>query len=293
MAWSAKGHAIIAQSALAQLPIQQQRFFNNDASALLKKDKAKKWRKSLSTFEPFAQAAVWPDTRRDTTVKNLFNRYAGGPVLPALKPFSPYKTAKWHYVNQQYWDKTHHQLIAAQAANARCNTQVNGYLAETWPLLLTAYGQANTAAERGLLMAFLSHLLADAYQPLHGLAGLNKQCKHDAGGNAYCFTHKSNGRCKLSLHRLWDGGFDVFTQPQNIAAIKPTKAITRAQAAKQLLPQALNTHGVLAPFIYSAPQGHLPDVKYRTQAAHITQNQAQMAASQLAALLAYLYMAAQ
>ncbi len=293
VAWSYHGHASIARQALAQLPIEQQRFFNRNAKALLRNDKAKKWRYSLKSYEPFALAAVWPDTRRDSTLNTLFNRYAGGVMPPLFKRYAAQKTASWHYVNQQYWDTLSHSLIKANAANTRCNTRVNGNLAEVWPALLTAYQQAHTAAERGFWMAFISHLLADAYQPLHGLAALNKQCRHDAGGNAHCLATtkhagtQKHGRCKVSLHRVWDAGFEVFTQP--LTTIKPVATINTIRAAEQLLPQALKTHGPLAPFIYSAPQGQVLSAQYRTQAARITQTQSQLAAGQLAALLTYLY----
>ncbi|WP_394203660.1 S1/P1 nuclease [Marinagarivorans algicola] len=297
VAWSYQGHASIARQALAQLPLEQQRFFNRNAKALLLNDKAKKWRYSLRSYEPFALAAVWPDTRRDSTLHALFNRYAGGAMPPIFKPYAAHKTANWHYVNQQYWDSTSRSLVQVNTPKARCHTRVNGDLARVWPALLTAYQQAPSAAERGFWMAFISHLLADAYQPLHGLAALNNNCQHDAGGNAHCLATakhaniQKKGRCKLSLHRVWDAGFGIFTAA-TLGPIKPAKAIDSVPAAEQLLPRALKTHGPLASFIYSAPPGQVLSTQYRAQAAHITQTQAQRAASELAALLAYLYAAA-
>lgn len=288
-AWSAKGHAVIAQSALAQLPSTQQQFFNGDASALLKNDKAKKWRQSLKGFTPFAIAAVWPDTRRDATLSTLFNRYAKSDITVPLKRYAPFKTANWHYVNQQYWHLPSQRLIKVGATNLPCRPKTNGNLAKVWPQLLVAYQQAQTAAQRGLLVAFISHLLADAYQPLHALAALNNHCKHDAGGNGHCLVYHKNGRCQLNLHRLWDGGFDVFNRSRMLNPPTSALAIHRLLKAQQLVPNAIVAHGALAPFIYSAAQGQAPSSQYRHQAKKITQANAQAAISELAALLSYLY----
>lgn len=288
-AWSAKGHAVIAQSALAQLPGTQQRFFNSDASALLKNDKAKKWRYSLKGFTPFAMAAVWPDTRRDATLSTLFHRYAKSPVMQPLTRYASYKTANWHYVNQQFWHLPSQQLIKAQVVSHSCRPKANGYLVKIWPDLITAYSQANSAAERGFLVAFISHLLADAYQPLHTLAALNNRCKHDAGGNGHCLVHHKNGRCQLNLHRLWDGGFGVFEQLRMLNITKSAITQQSLLSAQQLVPNAAVAHGALAPFIYSAAQGQAPSSHYRHQAADITHANAQNAVHQLAALLSYLY----
>lgn len=120
-AWSAKGHAAIAQQAFAYLPSEQQQFFNRDAAAFLNNDKAQKWRRTLTGYSPFAQAAVWPDTQRKKTLHTVFNRYAKQPVPAALQRFKPYNTAKWHYVNAQYWDVSRQALVLA-GAKSRCKT---------------------------------------------------------------------------------------------------------------------------------------------------------------------------
>ena len=282
LAWSAQGHAAIAEAAFAQLSPEQQRYFDKQAQALITNERAKKWRKSLAQYSAFSQAAVWPDTRRDMVLNTVFSRFAKTTVAPALEPFASANTKQWHYVNAQYWDTVGLKLLPAASVHGRCKVERTGQLDVALPALIEAYSQLKTPAAEGVVLAFIGHLMADAYQPLHTLAGLDAQCHSDAGGNGYCLS-AGKRRCALNLHRLWDAGFEVFQQPikseplgGDLLKLSDFNAVFSASAQE-------------AAFIYSTPQSRPPNKAYTQQGAVIVARQSAAAAQALAALLQTIY----
>ena len=290
-AWSSKGHAVIAQQALQLLSPAEQEFFEQHAVALLRHDSAKKWRKPLSDYSQFSQAAVWPDTRRKATLQNLFNRFAKTAVPASLKALSGFSTSKWHYVNASYWPTS--SSPDAHGKLAQCQLKPAGQMSQVWPQLLLAYDESEKKSERGLIVAFLSHLLADAYQPIHGFSGVKDDCQHDAGGNRYCLKRasqlgedrsNSNGKCLMSLHYLWDEGFGVFDKPMLRKEGEPLISPHRIEVAP-----ILQSSSHYAQFVYSVPEETYPDSHYQQKGAMLVKKQAKQAAHDLAALLKYLY----
>ena len=283
LAWSAQGHANIAEAAFSQLSEPQQQYFNQRAQALLNNERAKKWRKAVSQYSAFAQVAVWPDTRRDKTLGAIFKDHAKASVPNSLSAFTRANTKPWHYVNAHYWDATSGQLLLAPSSRGRCRVERVGLLDTVWSPLLAAYSEAKSPAAQGVVLAFIAHLLADAYQPLHTLAGLNSQCQSDAGGNGYCLAEKRKRYCKVNLHRLWDAGFDRFLEPINIEAVATIKT------APLDISVVINTAAQEAPFIYSTPRFQLPNKPYTQKAAVIVQRQSAAASQALAVLLQHIY----
>lgn len=285
-AWSAKGHAVIAQTALQALPLVEQRYFNQQAEALLRNEKAQDWRRNLKHHAAFAQAAVWPDTRRDQTFASLYSRYGQAVVPSALKSYAPFTTGAWHYVNAAYWDPSSQRLITAGQRGQRCFAKPKGQLVNIWPALVAAFTQAKTPAERGLIVAFISHLLADAYQPLHGFAAFDSACHTDAGGNAHCLIKNKKGRCSLNLHRLWDGGFGAFDAP---APLLPPVKVMAPRAIDAVVINALQVTNEHAAFVYSAQAGLVPNKRYKSQGLTLTQQHSHAASAVLAQVLTTLY----
>ena len=286
-AWSAKGHAVIAEAALKTLPTSQQRYFNTLATALLNNDAEQKAKtlksRNLKGLSPFARVAAWPDVRRSPTVTTLFNRYAKSDVPAPLKSFAPYATSRWHYVNQSYWQL---DKASSLSAGTGCSIKPSGDLAKVWRPLLASFSLAKNDAERGLLVAMLAHLLADAYQPLHTMASVDSRCKSDAGGNGYCLVNDKKGRCKLNLHQLWDGGFNVFDYP--LEGLKAPKTRTKIDA-DVLIDNAIALMPRSAAQIYSLPKGREPTKAYRIKASLLVSEQTRAASSALAQLLSVLY----
>lgn len=283
LAWSAQGHARIAEAALGQLSEPEQQYFNQRAQALLNNERAKKWRKSLLPYSAFAQIAVWPDTRRDKDLGAVFTDHAKASVPASLRAFTHTNTKPWHYVNAQYWDATRGQLLIAPSTGGRCRIERAGQLDTIWAPLIAAYSEAKTPAAQGVVLAFMVHLLADAYQPLHTMASLNSRCQSDAGGNGYCLSEKGKRYCKQNLHRLWDSGFDVFSTPVSTQVLAPIVVVPFDLNA------VIHTAAQEAPFIYSTPRFQLPNKPYTQKAAVIVQRQSAAASRALAALLQHIY----
>lgn len=279
LAWSIKGHAQIAEAALGELKAAEHAYFEQQAAWLIKRERAKKWRKSLATYSDFAKISVWPDTRRELTLEQLFGRFRTS-VPPALAQYTHQNTQRWHYVNAHYY---------FQKGAGRCRVPVSGELIAVWPKLIEAYRQGSEA-QRAIVLAFIVHLLADANQPLHTLASVNKACESDAGGNGFCVTLQG-GRCGLNLHQLWDRGFGVFDASTTITANAPSKAFSTAKLAYwRGYPEVIAKSAIdLASPIYDLKPNTIPSKRYNQWAEKTVRLLAGQAAGDLAALLRELY----
>lgn len=206
--WSAKGHGDIAVAALEALPDPVQRFYRPLLQSGPWAQGARGWRAAA------ARAAAWPDRIRDEPLQLLFERYGSGRMPAALATYRAANTNDWHYTNALYLSAQGRLLPASQEENPSCPPPAQGRLLKVWPDLVAAYHQAADPRDKALVLAFILHLLADSYQPLHLMASLDASCKHDRGGNAYCLTpargfHPAQ-RCEQNLHFLWDQGFGAF-----------------------------------------------------------------------------------
>lgn len=279
LAWSIKGHAQIAEAAFGELTAIEQTYFEQQAAWLIKKERAKKWRKSLAGYSDFAKISVWPDTRRELTLEQLFERFRT-PLPAALSQYASQNTYRWHYVNAHF----HRQKGAS-----RCRMPASGELIAVWLKLIEAYRQGSEA-QRAIVLAFIVHLLADANQPLHTMAALNKACESDAGGNGFCLQHKG-GRCELNLHQLWDRGFGVFDGSNTITANASSMPSSTAKLARWSdYPEVIAKSSIdLASPIYNLKPNALPPKHYSQWAEQTVRLRAGQAAGDLAALLRELY----
>lgn len=206
--WSAKGHGDIAVAALEALPVSVQAEYRQ----LLQTGP---WAKGNPSWRvAVGRAAAWPDRIRDEPLRKLFGRYGSGKVPGALAAYRQANTNDWHYTNALYLSHQRKLLPASTDKNPSCPPPAQGRLLQVWPDLVAAYHQSSDPRDKALVLVFILHLLADAYQPLHLMASLNEDCKHDRGGNAYCLSptrgfHPAQ-RCEQSLHFLWDQGFGAF-----------------------------------------------------------------------------------
>lgn len=291
-AWSAKGHVAIAEAAWQTLPTREQKYFNALAMALLKNDAEQQSKilknRQFKGLSSFASLAAWPDARRSPTLTTLFNRYAKTQVPTPLAAFAPFNTSRWHFVNQHYWRLDQARLL--QPGQKGCKVKPYGDLAKVWRPLLASFALAKSDAERGLIVALLAHLLADAFQPLHTMASIDTRCKSDAGGNGYCLVVKNNGRCEQNLHQLWDSGFSAFSYP--LTEVAPLNARAKVNI-ETLVDQAIAPMGAKAGQIYSLAKGREPSKAYRIKASALAREQSLAASHALAQLLTALYKANQ
>lgn len=278
LAWSVKGHAEIAERALAGLSPPQQTYFEQQAAWLINKARAKKWRKGLNQHSDFAKISVWPDTRRELTIEQLFTRF-GAPIPKPLSDYAAHSSYRWHYVNAYY-----HQPLSTKP----CQLPIKGELVAIWPTLLASYA-SGSEAQRAVVLAFIVHLLADANQPLHTLAAVDATCESDAGGNGFCLQTKGK-RCALNLHQLWDRGFGVFDG--GLVDVKvPSRVVQGSKLSHwQDYPARQATdHQQLASRIYSLTPNHPPPLAYNAWAQAVVSLRANQAARDLTELLRVLY----
>jgi hypothetical protein len=136
------------------------------------------------------QAAVWPDTARDT----------------------PFDRPKWHYVNfPVYLSLADQQAMSPRLSvntsatwqpgmlDSRLNVlQALDRIAKTFP--------SQTADERAVQLCWVLHLVGDLHQPLHCAALFDRAHfpEGDKGGNSVKVRTHPLQRQPTALHALWD-----------------------------------------------------------------------------------------
>lgn len=219
IAWSAKGHAVIARSAFVQLNEKDQRFYSEIINSGLGRQKHQSMvrKYSSSNRDRIGDLAVWPDKVRRDPLDLIFKR-AGTHTPIALQDYVQSDSSSWHYVNAIFVDGKNaffYSTNRKKSEQAPCDISESGELYTIWPKLLSAFQQSQDVAQQTVILAFILHMAADAYQPLHVLSAVDKNCQHDRGGNLYCVDpplgfSKSTKKCDMNLHRLWDQGFNIF-----------------------------------------------------------------------------------
>lgn len=238
--WSQQGHRWIAYQAVKAQPETLQPYLGERLQL-------GPWAKTKDKDAPAlaADAASWPDLIRDQSVANLFKKYGSGVTPGPLLVYQRENTEDWHYSNRVVLAEN--KLVDFSG----CKAQPKGRLHEIWPKLLQAYGQVTDSRDQAILLSFLLHLTADAYQPLHSVSAQIKPCQHDRGGNGFCVEpfrkHNRINSCKATLHRLWDSGFGVFS-----GAIPEIKPITPFEGDSFTL-GAVDT--ALAPYLFDIYPG--------------------------------------
>jgi hypothetical protein len=273
--WSAKGHGDIAVAAVEALPESVQAEYRQ----LLQTGPWTKGNPSWRTA--VARAAAWPDRMRDEPLRKLFGRYGSGKVPAALVAYRQANTNDWHYTNALYLSSQGKLLPASTDKNPSCPPAAQGRLLQVWPDLVAAYRQTADPKDKALVLAFILHLLADAYQPLHLMASLNESCKHDRGGNAYCVTpargfHPAQ-RCEQNLHFLWDQGFGAFDGEL------PSATKFRGDSAD--LAVVIAQAKLAAPDVYPRQPAQAFEDKYRQHGRTQVERLGGLAVSHMAALL--------
>lgn len=230
-AWSASGHSWVIKSAAAQLRPAELAHFEQ----LLKQGVLVPPRLYHSTLaKRLGSLGVWPDRVRDLSLTEVFNKYGAGKVPKLLAPWAAKTTQDWHYTNDVF--------VKAKAKQAGCEPKKSGALLQVFPVLLEAYAEEKNPKNRNVLLAFILHFIADAYQPLHLMSSVNPQCESDRGGNHICIVPNKKGEgCAQNLHQMWDAGFKVFEQPPawhkklhptNIMSFKNAQALAAGSAAQ-------------------------------------------------------------
>lgn len=225
-AWNASGHMQIALFAYEDLPDSAQR----SLVQLLKMhprygdDFAPQLPKDLSPAEQdrwiFAFASTWPDVVR------------GNPE---------YDHPTWHYVNLPLRQRRG-QISTCREARAEWEASVAPTAASATPdSIVHAVARAERvlgdesrpAPERAIALSWLLHLVADAHQPLHGVALFTERrfASGDRGGNDIILLGRG------SLHRVWD---DLLGDRTDLPALDAALRALRARSARAAAERAGN-----------------------------------------------------
>lgn len=140
-------------------------------------------------------ASLWPDELRDRTESPADLPRPTNQRQWLERARSGEATRRWHFADRNI-DKPFHQQNAGGLLEPALEAQIMLLADPTLP-----------KASRAIALAWVSHLVADAHQPLHAASRPDprRAGQLDAGGNT--ITVIDNGRKPpdpLSLHRWWD-----------------------------------------------------------------------------------------
>lgn len=191
-AWNATGHREVVVVAWAELSPQTQSVI----SSVLAEQSHIPNLKGLNGEEAWMAAALWPDDLRDQAEPV-------GTSLPLPRNHQQWlqraqtgeATRRWHFADRDI-------------AKPFSQEPVHGLLEQALIAQIRLLGDTSLSrANRAVALAWVSHLVADAHQPLHTASRLDpaRPGQLDAGGNTV--TVFDTGRRPpepLSLHRWWD-----------------------------------------------------------------------------------------
>jgi len=147
-----------------------------------------------------------------------------------------------------------------------------------------------SAADKGLALRIVTHVVGDIHQPLHTIAQISNQHPHgDMGGNLFPLEHNSIGN---NLHQYWDNGGGVLLgqskhfQIQNKARYLEGKWSCKSlNTSKKPAQWVRETHKIALTQVYNLPQGTLPSKRYQLNVQNTSQKQIVIAGCRLASLL--------
>ena len=191
-AWNATGHAevvAVAWSALDQ-PTRDR------VDQLLQSQQLISGTRNKSGEAAWIAAALWPDALRDRAENTSTSDTAPATLREWLRRASTgEQTRRWHFA-----DRNIVQAFHAQKPHGLLEPALNAQIRLLGDPALTRH-------DRAVALAWVSHLVADAHQPLHCASRTvpGKPGELDAGGNLV--TVVDAGRRPpdpVSLHRWWD-----------------------------------------------------------------------------------------
>lgn len=171
-ALGSKGHWLVCQLAVKELPLAQQNDLTNliDHFPLAQKQQLNSFLKRPANHSiSFADACSWPDAIRHN------------------KQFLLYKS--WHYLN-----------VARQQTEVKASACQDKCILEAIPFHQQQFSEAKDPETKIQALLFLAHWIGDIHQPLH------VSFKSDLGGNKTEVIDRLNSakhKCK-NLHQIWD-----------------------------------------------------------------------------------------
>lgn len=190
-AWNATGHREVVAIAWSTLPTATQEAIGS----ILKRQTLIPNLQTLSAEEAWMAAALWPDDIRDQALSiNADNAEPRTTRQWLSRARTGEATRRWHFADRN---------IAKPF-----NQHVHGLLEQALIEQIRLLGdQSLTREDRAVALAWVSHLVADAHQPLHTASRMDplNPGQLDAGGNTVIVLDAGRRPPEpLSLHRWWD-----------------------------------------------------------------------------------------
>ena len=191
-AWNATGHREVAVVAWSELSPKAQRAIG----LLLKEQTLIPNLQNLPAEEAWMAAALWPDELREQAELS-------GSAVPPPKTMQQWlhraqtgeATRRWHFADRDIAKPFNQQPVL-------------GLLEQALAAQIQLLGDASLSQQdRAVALAWVSHLVADAHQPLHTASRQDpaRPGQLDAGGNTVpVFDAGRRPPEPLSLHRWWD-----------------------------------------------------------------------------------------
>ena len=191
-AWNASGHREVVVVAWSALPPNTQ----ITISALLRNQALIPNLKELNGEEAWMNAALWPDELRDQAEPKGTNVPAPRSTQQWLqRARTGEATRRWHFADRDI----------AKPFNLQTE---HGLLEQALVEQIHLLGDTTLSRQdRAVALAWVSHLVADAHQPLHTASRQDplNPGQLDAGGNTVTvFDAGRRPPEPLSLHRWWD-----------------------------------------------------------------------------------------
>lgn len=278
-AWSAKGHVLITEMSLQQLPKAQQQVLAHYAAVLtdaLPVLLQQQLADAYAGASDFAKLSPLPDRWRDMTLGQLFASLAA-PLPKALTSYRDQSTQGWHFIDRPY------------PANRQCQRETNVNVISALTLLQQAWHDTNNETARAVLLVLMTHLVEDAHQPLHMLSRTTPTCRQDAGGNKR-FVLVGQSR-PMKLHQWWDsaGGYlshRIRFDEQAVALRTRFGNTYMTDEVNNLNPsQWAEEAYALAPFIYTAASNRHLSRPYAAKSQAVACQRMALASNRLTAWL--------
>lgn len=222
VAWNESGHRVIAAAAARQMPPELQLQMARVLRA------HPRYEEDLAAFRPrrlkglselewlLGQAAQWPDHAR---------RFDNAPRHKRDSLVVRFHRGNWHYINLPvYLAKSDRALRIKDPTRKLPEVPPRDALSALAYIRTTLQDPCTSDEDRGLLVSWALHLIADVHQPLHtaALFTQDRWPRGDRGGNEVKIAGSGKGAKggRLdSLHYYWDSAISNRREPYQIGKL--------------------------------------------------------------------------
>lgn len=285
-AWSHKGHQVVGEIAYNNLDSKSQNKLNILLDELIKnlpahdKRYLKKQSYSLSKLSRLSGLPdTWKNLNINTLISNLNISNTG-----AFKDTPQENSYDWHYQSK---------IIKYDLTGKSEKSEQVGKLSQVLTSLISSSKAIKNPVSKAAVIIFISHLTADAHQPLHALGRelQYKPNKNDKGGNKFCLIEKKNTSCKRNLHQYWDNAGRSITNDTNLLIIANKisadykKSIFNDQIINLKVENWLQESFEYWPSVYNTPENKMPDKQYQNMTQVICHKRLALAGYRLAEVI--------